>query len=185
MDASKGLESAVVLAQDKLPDPVEQMLANKHPYDGRLTAQEVVDRWKLDADLVTLSACETGLGRPAGTEGFVGFSQALFLAGARSVLVSMWKVDDTATSLLMVRFYENVLGKRPGLKGPMPKAEALKEAKSWLRNLTAKEIETEAARLPSLERVGTRPGVVRPGSGPRPFAHPYYWAAFILIGDPR
>jgi len=185
MDRSRGLESAIFLADDKLPDPIEQMLANKHPYDGRLTAQEVVDRWKLNADLVTLSACETGLGKESGTEGFVGFSQALFLAGAKSVVLSLWRVDDEATSLLMVRFYENLLGKRD-LKAPLTKVEALKEAKSWLRNLSKEEVKKASLRLPPQERIGQAAGtVVRRAEGPRPFAHPYYWAAFILIGDPE
>ena len=48
-----------------------------------------------------------------------------FTAGARSVVLSLWKVDDTATALLMVRFYQNLLGKRDGIKNPMAKAEAL------------------------------------------------------------
>jgi CHAT domain-containing protein len=186
MDRSRGLESAVFLADDKLPDPIEQMLANKHLYDGRLTAQEVVNRWKLDADLVTLSACETGLGKASGSEGFVGFSQALFLAGARSVVLSLWRVDDEATSLLMVRFYENLLGKRTGLQAPLSKVEALKEAKSWLRTLSDEERKKASARLPPQERIGQAAAtVVRRAEGPRPFAHPYYWAAFILIGDPE
>jgi CHAT domain-containing protein len=55
----------------------------------------------LDAELVTLSACQTGLGRKAAGEGYLGFSQALFLANARSLIVSLWQVDDLATSLLM------------------------------------------------------------------------------------
>ena len=87
---------------------------------GRLSAAEL-SNWKLDADMVVLSACQTGLGQPAGGEGYLGFSQALFLAGARSVVLSLWRVDDEATSLLMVRFYENLLGKRSGLKAPLSK----------------------------------------------------------------
>jgi tetratricopeptide (TPR) repeat protein len=151
-----------------------------------ITAEQILRTWKLDADLVTLSACQTGLGQPAGGEGYLGFSQALFLAGARSLVVSLWKVDDTATALLMVRFYENLLGRRAGLKAPMPKAEALAEAKRWLRGLTMKEAETLAKNLPTLERIGTASGRPRPtAASDRPYEHPYYWAAFILIGDPR
>ena len=62
---------------------------------------------------MTLSACETALGRDAGGEGFVGFTQALLMSGTRSVCLSLWKVDDTATALLMQRFYANLLGRRP------------------------------------------------------------------------
>jgi hypothetical protein len=178
------LESAVILAQDQLPDPVDQLLAGKHPYDGRLTAAEM-RRWQLDAELVTLSACETGLGQRAGGEGYLGFAQALFLAGARSVVLSLWKVDDTATALLMTRFYQNLLGKREGLDKPLPKAVALREAKQWLRTRTVEEVSREVARLP----VGVRGPVremPRPAQGVsvHPFADPYYWSAFILLGDP-
>jgi CHAT domain-containing protein len=49
------------------------------------------------------------------------------------VVLSLWKVDDQATALLMQRFYANLLGKRASLSGPMSKAEALREAKEWLR----------------------------------------------------
>ena len=104
--------------------------------DGRLTAERVLRTWKLQADLVTLSACETGLGERAGGEGYLGFAQALMLAGARGTVVSLWPVDDRATTLLMTRFYENMLA-TPALT----KAEALVEAKRWLRDLTAADVE--------------------------------------------
>ena len=100
--------------------------------DGELTAQQMLN-WKLDAELVTLSACESGLGQYASGEGFLGFAQAIFRAGARTAVLSLWKVDDQATALLMTRFHQNLLGRRAGLDHPMPKAEALVEAKRWLR----------------------------------------------------
>ena len=96
---------------------------------------------------MTLSACETALGRDAGGEGFVGFTQALLMSGTRSVCLSLWKVDDTATALLMQRFYANLLGRRAGLTGPMPKAEALREAKAWLRGLRRAEVLALTAEL--------------------------------------
>jgi CHAT domain-containing protein len=178
--------SALILAQDGLPDPVQQVLAGRPVYEGRLTVGRILDTWKgkLNADLVTLSACGTGLGRSAGGEGFLGFSQALLLAGARSVVLSLWPVDDQATALLMQRFYQNLLGRRDGLKEPLPKAEALGEAKAWLRGLTADQIDQHVARLPKLERGGERKRDVASPDPQRPYAHPYYWSAFILIGDP-
>ena len=120
--------------------------------------------WDLDADLVVLSACESGLGRYAGGEGYLGFAQALFVKGARSLVLSQWKVDDKATALLMTRFYQNLLGKRPGLSKPMPKAEALHEAKQWLRNLTADEVGSELA---ALDRGPVRPLAKDGGAGAR------------------
>ena len=114
---------------------------NQKPvFDGRLLVREIQRGWDLKAELVTLSACETALGRDAGGEGFVGFTQALLMSGTRSVCLSLWKVDDTATALLMQRFYANLLGRRPGLTAPMPKAEALREAKTWLRGLRRSEV---------------------------------------------
>ncbi len=133
---------------------------------------------------MTLSACQTGLGQYQRGEGYLGFAQGLFLAGARSLVLSQWSVDDDATVLLMTRFYQNLLGRRaegvsPPVK-PMPKAQALQEAKDWLRNLNAEEVKERVAQLPRGER--TRPAVPK---APKPFAHPYYWASFILIGDPN
>jgi CHAT domain-containing protein len=186
------LESALILAQDRLPDPVDQILAGKYPYDGRLTAAEM-RRWQLDAELVTLSACETGLGQRLGGERYLGFAQALFTAGARSVVLSLWEVDDPSTALLMTRFYENLLGKRPGLAKPLPKAEALREAKHWLRTLPRSECERLTAALSQREVRGQEVPRDKPVVAPPrrtepdkpPYADPYYWAAFILLGDPE
>ena len=163
--------------------------------DGRITAEQILNTWTLDADMVVFSACETGLGRRAGGEGYLGFAQALFIKGARSLVLSQWAVDDAATSLLMVRFYQNLLGKRPGLSKPLPKAESLDEAKRWLRNLSLDEVLAELNALP--QRVPAQPSAT-PGdstaakppkqpapTGPTPFAHPRSWAAFMLIGDPN
>jgi CHAT domain-containing protein len=166
-----------------LPDPLQQVLAGRKAYDGRLTAAQILRTWKLDAELVTLSACQTGLGKYAGGEGYLGFAQALFLAGGRSLVLSLWQVDDNATALLMTRFYQNVLGRRKGLDQPLAKAEALREAKAWLRGLSAKDVDRELAQLPrGQERERPSAPGIREG---HPYDHPYYWAAFILIGDPR
>jgi CHAT domain-containing protein len=124
------------------------------------------------------------LGQQAGGEGYLGFAQALFLAGARSLVVSLWKVDDNATALLMTRFYQNLLGKRPGLEKPMPKAEALAEAKHWLRALPADEVARLKTGLPrDINEVSAPPPET--AKSIHTYEHPYYWAAFILIGDPN
>ncbi len=103
-------------------------------------------------------------------------------------------MDDTATALLMERFYQNLLGKREGLDKPMSKAAALAEAKAWLRNLSREEAVKRAASLSKGVARGKRPAlpplVVVPipaaeAKEDRPFAHPYYWAAFVLMGDPN
>jgi CHAT domain-containing protein len=110
------------------------------------------------------------------------------------VCLTLWQVDDTATALLMDRFYRNLLGKRLDGGKPMTKAAALREAKEWLRRLTAAEALERLGALTEGVARGERPArqemraVPRPReAGPdyRPYAHPRYWAAFILIGDPE
>jgi CHAT domain-containing protein len=190
------LSSAIFLgAEPDRPDSASDHAdAPDSAPDGRITAEQIVRTWDLDADLVVLSACESGLGRYAGGEGYLGFAQALFVKGARSLVLSQWRVDDKATSLLMARFYQNLLGRRSGLSGPMPKAEALHEAKQWLRDLTADEVGGELAALDRGEPrklIDGSGGAAKGASssakagGMRPYAHPYYWAAFVLVGDPE
>jgi tetratricopeptide (TPR) repeat protein len=194
VDNTLPLRSAIILSREALPDPLKQLEAGLPVFNGRLEAREVLEQWHLDADLVTLSACQSALGKYERGEGFVGFAQALILAGSRSVCLSLWKVDDTATALLMHRFYANLLGKRDGLKGPMAKAAALREAKEWLRELSRDEALRVASavsqsvergkgrqRLPLLPAVPEAPPEAKDR---QPYAHPYYWAAFVLIGDP-
>ncbi len=184
--------SALILAQDRLPSAAEALRSNRKFHDGRLKVQTILRDWQLDCDLVVLSACQTALGKEAGGEGLLGFAQAFLTCGARSVVLSRWKVDDTATALFMVRFYENLLGKRAGLKKAMPRAEALAEAKQWLRLLPRKQAGELAARYAGGVLRGTeddaRPVVKgkegKLPEGERPFAHPYFWAAFVLVGDP-
>jgi CHAT domain-containing protein len=180
IDDRSPMNSRLLLSQDRLPDPAAASSLDGPAYDGILTAGEVMSTWKLDADLVTLSACRSGLGRQSGGEGFVGFAQAFFLAGSRSLLVSLWEVDDLATSLLMTRFYRNWLDQRPGLDRRLTKAEALQEAKAWLRGLTVAEADRELERI---ARGGIRSRSGAPPVG-HPFAHPHDWAGFILMGDP-
>jgi CHAT domain-containing protein len=90
-DDQAGLSSAIALA----PSPED---------DGWLTAAEILDL-SLNADLVALSACSTGLGRISG-DGVIGLSRSLMVSGVPSVLVSLWNVNDRATADLMVEFYK-------------------------------------------------------------------------------
>lgn len=79
--------------------------------DGSLYTGELYNL-KLKADLVTLSACETGLGKIAQGEGIVGLSRALQYAGANNIMVSLWTVSDQSTAQIMIAFYKYYLSNR-------------------------------------------------------------------------
>lgn len=99
--------------------------------DGLLTVRRVLgwaEEQGLRADLVTLSACQTGLGRLSG-DGMLGLSRAFLIAGARAVLVSQWSVSDAATAQLMALFYQEYLAGGD-------KATALAQAMQTLRQRT-------------------------------------------------
>ena len=171
-DADRPELSAIVLARAPL-DP---------DYDGLLQMREVL-HLRLDADLVVLSGCQTGLGQDIRGEGIVGLATAFFRAGTPSLVVSLWNVSDVSTALLMRRFYAN-------LEKGQTKAAALREAKTWLRNLTRSEVEQLAGREPLLADAARSLGPVQRSEkgervDDRPFAHPYYWAPVVLIGDAR
>lgn len=151
--------SALVFSRVGLPDPLEAAARGERIYDGLVTATDVACEFRLCADLVTLSACRTALGRRTPGDGYIGLVSSFLQAGARSLLVSLWRVDDEATALLMTRFYENLTGGRSErATGPLTKAAALQEAKTWLRGYTDAD------------------GATR-------FRHPSCWAGFVLIGD--
>jgi CHAT domain-containing protein/Tfp pilus assembly protein PilF len=88
---------------------------------GLLTAAEVVSKWRLRADVVMLSACETAVGQVRRYEGMYGLARAFLFAGSRSVGASLWRVDDVSTARLMGGFY------REYVRG-VPKVEALRRA---------------------------------------------------------
>lgn len=94
--------------------PERSSLALSYPQDpqedGYLQASEIY-RLHMNADLVVLSACETGLGRMVRGEGVLGLPRAFFYAGAKSVLVSLWSVSDRSTAQLMTSFYGSLIGK--------------------------------------------------------------------------
>jgi CHAT domain-containing protein/ankyrin repeat protein len=94
--------------------------------DGVLTAQEISEMNLLNTELVVLSACETGLGDINNSEGVFGLQRAFKLAGVKTLIMSLWKVPDKQTSMLMQAFYTNWLG-------GMSKHEAFKKAQLSVR----------------------------------------------------
>jgi len=138
------------------PALVLSQQSDKNQTGGLLQFSDILDL-KLNADLVVLSACETGLGKLHDGEGIVGLTRAFIYAGASSAVVSLWKVEDQSTSLLMEHFYRE-------LKSGKNKAEALRQAKL---SLLQAQVELKA--------LGTKHSL----------AAPFYWAPFILVGDWR
>ncbi len=114
--------------------------------NGFLRSEEIY-RLRLGADLVVLSACETALGREVRGEGVVGLTRAFLHAGARRLLVSLWPVEDRATTELMARFYQGLFREH------LTPAAALRRAQEETRHA--------------------------PGG-----SDPYFWAGFVLQGDP-
>jgi CHAT domain-containing protein len=91
------------------------------PQDGYLRLQEIYNL-HLSADLVVLSACRTALGRRLAGEGLIGLTRGFMHAGAPRVVASLWQVDDSASAVLMTRFYRGIL--QDGLRA----ADALRRA---------------------------------------------------------
>src|SRR5713101_4618957 len=113
--------------------------------DGLLQVREII-RLHFNADLVTLSACNTGVGKLQGEEGITNLVEAFLVSGAKAVVASLWSADDIYTSALMERFYTHIAEGQD-------KAAALRHAKIDL-------LANYGRQVP-----------------------PYYWGAFILVGD--
>ncbi len=114
--------------------------------DGLLEAREIM-QLNLDADLVVLSACDTGRGRAGAGEGLIGLTWALFVAGCPTTVASQWKVSSQSTADLMIDFHRRLRS-----NADISPAVALRDAALQVR------------RNPE-------------------YRHPFYWAAFVLIGD--
>jgi CHAT domain-containing protein len=148
--------------------------ANRKPQadqdDGILTALEVTELELSGVDLATLSACETGLGeRRAGGEGLLGLQRAFQAAGARTVVASLWKVDDATSRRLMALFYQNLWEKK------LPKLEALRQAQLSV---------LYGDPSPTVPRGGLEVTDEKAAPTTAARAHPSLWAAWVLSGDP-
>ena len=131
---------------DEVQEPAVLLSMQSPNSNSWLKMSRVLDL-DLNADLVYLLACQTGRGVQVAGEGSMSMGRAFLLAGARSVLMSLWTVDESASVALAEQFFS-------GLREGMSKEHALSRARKQLRSL--------------------RGGM---------YDHPFYWAAFILVGE--
>jgi WD40 repeat protein/CHAT domain-containing protein len=149
--------------------------------DGILTALDVASLDLANVELVTLSACESGLGQAAGGEGALGLQRAFQIAGARNVVASLCKVDDEGTSALMRLFYHKlwVEGKPP--------AVAFREAQLWILNNPDRISDLAKARGAGLRTAVQRAALQLVSEGTPTQIHkrsgPYLWAGFVISGS--
>ena len=137
--------------------------------DGFLTLGEIMN-CRYNAELVVLSACETGLGRVDRGEGVTGLTRAVMYAALPAAVVSLWSVSDDGTTELMIQFYRNLLQKGMG------KEESLRMAKiAMIRRSHTAEASSDAASLRSVRVLEKK---VKGDYG-----HPFFWAAFVMYGE--
>lgn len=192
------------------PDAPLQSLLHIGPGET-LTGQEIMDNLRLNCNLVTLSACESGLSKVQRGDELYGLIRAFMYAGAPAIIATLWQVDERSTLIFAEKFYALI---QQGL----PYATALKAAQLYLRQLTRKEalltLSQHIAQHASggeisplrqayqyLKSFATQPLLVDdPGLTADPlsnpllhgeddaepiFADPKFWAPFVLIGDPQ
>jgi CHAT domain-containing protein len=149
-------------------DPESPLASFLHLAPGEtLTGLEVMEQLRLQCDLATLSACESGLSRVRRGDELMGLMRAFIYAGAPTLVSTLWRVNDPSTRILMEKFYQEI-------QAGVDFAEALKRAQLYVKNLSDQEA---LAILASLTEGKT--------SGLHTFlpADPYFWAPFILVGD--
>ena len=142
-----------------------------------LSAREVLETWRIQAKLVTLSACQSGVSRVLRGDEPMGLIRAFLYAGARAVLVAHWPVEDLPTFLLMRRFYETAVETQNFASGIVKTQDFaslhLRDAQLWLQQVTVGELREWVGDF------GEESGV---DGEKRPFSHPRHWAAFTLFG---
>jgi hypothetical protein len=121
--------------------------------DGWLTTLDIFNL-RLQASLVTLSACQSGQSQVGGGDELLGLMRAFLYAGAASLVLSLWAVEDRSTALLMEAFYAKL-------------------AEGW----------SKGAALRHAQRQFIQDGVSQGDAAQRLYKHPFFWAPFFLVGD--
>ncbi|MCT7955591.1 CHAT domain-containing tetratricopeptide repeat protein [Laspinema palackyanum] len=165
---------------------LQERLLPEQAEDGLLTAQNAVHLDLTGTRLVVMSACDTALGDQSIGEGVLGLRRSLILAGAETVVMSLWKVPDVPTAILMERFYHNLF------ETDLGRTVALEEAQEYLKTLQVSQLRQDwltpeaIAQVEQLnydcakqlQELTTKPDEFTPFAGTK------YWAAFVCIGNP-
>jgi CHAT domain-containing protein len=160
--------------------------------DGLLEAWEIM-KLDLKAELVVLSACETGRGRVGAGEGVIGLSWALFVAGAPATVVSQWKVASAGTTELMIEFYRNL---RAGDATSSRQQTADSRQQTADRKQQTADSKQQNSNSATRAAAGARPpSVITKSEALRraalkllrseKYRDPFYWAGFVVVGDAR
>jgi len=145
--------------------------------DGILTSAEAMNLNLDNTELVVLSACETGLGEIKNGEGVYGLQRAFKVAGAKSIIMSLWKVSDDATQELMVSFYKNWLNPTQHARRGRVKtstAQSTKIAKTDQQKADSWGLGTGSKRSAFLK--AQKELKVK-------YPDPFYWGAFVMVGE--
>ena len=144
--------------------------------DGFLEAREIM-QLELHSDITVLSACETALGKVHQGEGLMGMSWALFVAGTPTTVVSQWQVDSAGTAKLMIAFHRALWTAMSERRLPLTRTAALMHPRVSYRLLKSRKREFEINKAQALRQAALM--LMRQPK----YAHPFYWAAFVVVGD--
>jgi CHAT domain-containing protein len=147
-------------------------MAKEKDEDGRLEVHEIFNLDLENASLVTLSACETGLGKLSKGDELIGLTRGFVYAGTPSIVASLWEVNDKSTSDLMSLFYKNLK--------THSKVEALRMAQlEMINGEVGRGIVRGVGGITTSNEGEDNPQTSITVNG----SHPYFWAPFILLGD--
>ena len=149
--------------------------------DTVLSIDDLINGQLEGCRLAVASACQSGHYSTSGSaDEFTGLPAGFLLAGAACSIVTLWQVNDLATAILMVRFYELLLGPEDGSVPIGSPVAALRKARSWLRQLTAKQRDEFVRMHPRLADAFSQSTARNDSS--TPYASSQYWASFIAWG---